>query len=117
GDINVRRAEAEKNALAAAPGGQARADGNPLAGLDARLVGHVGATGFGKPIFQNVMPKGKTAGLIYAAKSDGGAHANGNGSNGNGHGRAKTNGNGKLKPLAVIEEPKNGRNGDGGCGC
>jgi hypothetical protein len=70
---------------------------NALSGLDARLVGHVGANGHGKPIFQNVV-----------------APKNGNG-NGDGHG----NGNGKLKPLSVIEEPKNGKNGshNGGCGC
>jgi lysine 2,3-aminomutase len=77
--------------------------GNPLAGIDERLVGHVGGNGHGKPIFQNVMPGGK------AANGNGNGHRNGNGNgNGNGHG---------LLPLALVREPKNGNGKTGGCGC
>jgi lysine 2,3-aminomutase len=67
---------------------------NALSGLDSRLVGHVGANGHGKPIFQNVV-----------APKNGGANGNGNG-------------HGKLAPLAIVAEPRNG-NGkhEGGCGC
>jgi lysine 2,3-aminomutase len=100
GDITVRsRLAAEKNEGEESRNGRgANGNGHALAGIDARLVGYLGANGHGKPIFQNVVgPK-----------------------NGNGNGHGAGNGN-PLKALAIVAEPANGVNGNGGhsagCGC
>src|SRR5262249_43387333 len=42
-----------------------RVNGHALKNLDPKLVGHIGVTGVGKPIFQNVMPTGKAGGLNF----------------------------------------------------
>jgi lysine 2,3-aminomutase len=84
---------------------QRRLSTNALAGLDPKLVGHVGANGHGKPIFQNVMPGGKvanSAGMNFSKLVVLPANGNGNG-NGNGHCNGSANGNGK-------------HNGANGCG-
>jgi lysine 2,3-aminomutase len=92
GDINVQRARTSAQ--------------NALAGLDPRLVGHVGGHGLGngKPIFQNVMPGGRIAaqqaGLAKPLR----------GANGT---------NGKALPLAPPAPANGNGNGSGaggGCG-
>ncbi|HVY60148.1 MAG TPA: KamA family radical SAM protein [Planctomycetota bacterium] len=62
-------------------------NGSALKNLDPKLVGHVGSTGVGKPIFQNVMPTGKSGGLNFTKLTVLPPNGNGkhNGSNGCGH--------------------------------